>query len=358
MFKKASIFVLLVLFSVTGVSANSNLLPTFNDTKTTNHVGLHPGTPDDRQGGEDISTAVVIDSLPFGDTGNTSDNVDDYDFECPYGPSTSPDVVYSFTPTEDLIISVDLCGSSYDTKTYIYDSSLNIVECNDDYYLNDNCGDYVSKIEIAYLEAGETYFIVVDGYGGDFGDYILEVDEAVFVPPCYLTCEDDEGEPEIVDGYQDSFNNGCSNGDMNFSNFVSSGNGELYFGGTCGYFFSSSGGSDRDTDWYLATIGSSGVIEWTLDAELETYGFLLGPNNCDEVGVVDTILAGPCAPLTMTIEGTPGDVVWLWIGPSTFEGPSGFVGHEYKYLCTFTGLWDETIDTEKVAFEEIKTLYR
>ncbi|MBK7701554.1 MAG: hypothetical protein IPI34_01025 [bacterium] len=30
---------------------------------------------------------------------------------CPYSDSTSPDVVYSFTPMTDLVLTVDLCGS-------------------------------------------------------------------------------------------------------------------------------------------------------------------------------------------------------------------------------------------------------
>ena len=85
--------------------------------KNDSHVLINPGTPDGREGGETVDTAFPILSLPFSDTGNTCDNIHDYDEACPYMGSDSKDVVYSFTPGTDLSIDVDLCGSSYDTKT-------------------------------------------------------------------------------------------------------------------------------------------------------------------------------------------------------------------------------------------------
>ena len=40
---------------------------------------------------------TVIDALPYVMMGTTVGYTDDYDEECPYTGSTSPDVVYSFT---------------------------------------------------------------------------------------------------------------------------------------------------------------------------------------------------------------------------------------------------------------------
>ena len=56
-----------------------------------------------RQGGETVADAVVIAALPYNDSGTTAGYVDDYDEVCPYTGSTSPDVVYSYTPTEEMI---------------------------------------------------------------------------------------------------------------------------------------------------------------------------------------------------------------------------------------------------------------
>ena len=331
-----------------------------NGIKTNNHLGMNPGTPDGREGGEDIATAVIIASLPFDDTGNTSDNVNDYDAVCPYSGSTAPDVVYSYTPTTDEYIQVDLCGSGYDTKTYIFDSALNLVDCNDDAYEDDICGEYVSLIEIAALNAGETYYIVIDGYGQDAGDYVLNVTTTFPISPCILDVEDDEGEPELVDGYIDSFNNGCRSGGFgqNFSHLVGDGNGELVYGGQSGWYILADGVMSREADWFTIIVGDNGLVEWTLDAEQETYGFLVGPNDCSNVGVIDSILVGPCAPLTLTIEGMPGEVIWLWVGPSAFEPPVGFLGNEYMYQSQFTGLMEGTVATDRISFEGLKSLYR
>ena len=110
----------LILFLITPALALSMELGNVNiSSKDNQHVGLNPGTADGRQGGEDMASAVPIDEMPFNDTGNTSDNLDDYDEICPYGGSISPDVVYSYTPLNDEVLTIDLCGSSYDTKVYV-----------------------------------------------------------------------------------------------------------------------------------------------------------------------------------------------------------------------------------------------
>jgi len=211
------------------ISSSMDLGNTRHTTKDNQHVGQNPGLADGREGGENIDTAFVIDAVPFTDTGNTSDNIDDQDDFCPYTGSTSPDVVYSYTPVGDEVIEIDLCGSSYDTKVYVWDSAMNSVACNDDFYFDDICGQYVSFIEYASLIGGETYYIFIDGYGGDSGDYILNVASHMPPPLCSIDCDDDEGEPAIVDGYSDAFNNGCGNSPhgLNFSELVGDGAGEL-----------------------------------------------------------------------------------------------------------------------------------
>jgi hypothetical protein len=138
--------------------------------------------PGDRVGGEDIATAVVIASIPYVDTGNTCGYLDDYEEACPYAGSTAPDVVYAYSPPSDIPVDIDLCGSSYDTKVFVYENMWtpgNPYACNDDYYdVGDPCGNWVSKIEQLTLVAGNIYYIVVDGYNIDCGDYRLEISVA------------------------------------------------------------------------------------------------------------------------------------------------------------------------------------
>ena len=134
------------------------------------------------EGGEDISSAIEITSLPFSGSGNTCDNLDDYDEDCGEGTSLSPDVVYSYTPTDDIMVTLDLCNSNYDTKMMVYvNDPFTLVACNDDFYgSGDPCGEYVSKIEDMVMEMGNTYYIVVDGYGDECGVYQLSMISTAF----------------------------------------------------------------------------------------------------------------------------------------------------------------------------------
>ncbi len=126
-------------------------------------------------GGENVATAVVISSLPFTDQGSTGGASDDYDESCPFVAPGSGDLVYAYTPIATDTVVVDLCASEYDTKVYVYVNSAtpgNPYACNDDW-----CGDDRYKSRIAFMEvlADSTYYIVVDGFGGDAGSYTLEV---------------------------------------------------------------------------------------------------------------------------------------------------------------------------------------
>ncbi len=160
-----------------------------------------------REGGETVEDALPIDALPFTDTGETCDNINDYDEACPYTGSTAPDVVYVFSPGEEGVIDIDLCASLYDTKVYVYDLEGgygfgNPLACNDDA----GCGysGYQSLIEGCSVTAGHTYHIVVDGYGESCGEYELTIDRQ---EPCVVECPAGavfEGEPPLVDDYEDT----------------------------------------------------------------------------------------------------------------------------------------------------------
>ncbi|MBL7033736.1 MAG: T9SS type A sorting domain-containing protein [Candidatus Delongbacteria bacterium] len=144
-----------------------------------------------RQGGEDVNSATPI-TLPHNSAGTTIGFVDDYDEACPYTGSTAPDVVYSFAPGADMVVDITLCnGSDYDTKLFVYENSATPgapYACNDD-----SCPGYVSELPDLFLTGGNTYFIVVDGYYGSSGNYVLDVTEDVFIPPpANDTCENAE----------------------------------------------------------------------------------------------------------------------------------------------------------------------
>ena len=157
------------------------------------------------QGGDTIASATVIPAMPYNDSGTTVGYTNDYDEVCPYTNSTSPDVVYKYVAGSTVYVDIDLCGSGYDTKLYVYDAGMALIACNDDFYFGAPCGTYVSKVENVPFNAGGTYYIVVDGYGSASGDYVLAVIAAS--GPCVLDCPIDgvpEGEPPLVDDYVDN----------------------------------------------------------------------------------------------------------------------------------------------------------
>ncbi|MBN1457008.1 MAG: hypothetical protein JW912_04060 [Sedimentisphaerales bacterium] len=137
------------------------------------------------QGGDDCSTATVISALPYTDTGDTTGQTDDYDEICPYDAPGSPDVVYSYTPASNITVDIDLCNSAYDTKLYVYESTCGAyqsgsqIACNDD-----DCGSdgFKSQLNSVTLTGGNTYYIIVDGFGESAGTYEINVTERIVLP--------------------------------------------------------------------------------------------------------------------------------------------------------------------------------
>lgn len=144
------------------------------------------------QGGEDCGTATVIPALPYTDNGNTSAAADDYNEFCSAQVSGAPDVVYQFTPTTSVIVDLSLCQGTtdYDTKMYIYENTCPLsgsgptgapYACNDDQCSNPPLFtfNWISSISGVAMTPGNTYYIVVDGYGsGSSGDYTLNITAA------------------------------------------------------------------------------------------------------------------------------------------------------------------------------------
>ncbi len=314
----------------------------------------------ERQGGDTILNATVISGdLPYNDSGTTAGHTDDYDEVCPYTQSTAADVVYSYTPAYAVDVDIDLCGSGYDTKLYVYDSDLNVVACNDDYYTGDPCGAYVSKLENVILLAGETYYLIIDGYGSDYGDYVLDMSENV---PCVVECPAysyPEGEPPLDYDYVDNWNGGCNTLGVPFQHLSGDGSGECVLCGVSGWYLFQ-GSNFRDTDWLCLTMGPQGQwgqIEIVGEAEYATYLFELGPHDCNVVDIVQQVELQPCVEGTMAITGySSHEVVWLWAGPTVFAPPSGSAPQMYDYVLWISGLFPP-VATDATSWSTVKALF-
>lgn len=101
---------------------------------------------------------------------------------------SGPEVAFEWTPNASGLATISTCGGSTNFDTVLYVRSDDCVSgaevaCNDD---ADTCG-LQSTVEVA-VTAGQKYYIFVDGYGGESGDFTLTVtpptacDSATVIP--------------------------------------------------------------------------------------------------------------------------------------------------------------------------------
>lgn len=342
--------VLALVLGLVGVAAASDL----GNQAPAKAPGVYPiNVPNPvLQGGDTVANATVIPGLPYNDSGTTVGYNDDYSSSC-YFAGGAPDVVYSIVvPAGVEGLHVALCGSTYDTGLSILNSALVEIACNDDF-----CG-LQSEIEFVPVNAGETYYIIVDGYSSASGSYILDVE--LPPPPCVLECPAGgyaEGEPDLVNDYVDNYNGGCNTPPgFPFQPLTADENGDLILCGVSGWYLSA-GSQYRDTDWYILSMGAGGSIEITADAEYATFFFELAPQICDQVAVAQQITAGPCAEAFMTISGYgSGSPVWFWAGPTVFAPPAG--DNMYDYVVWFSGLEPGIVATQTTTWGNVKALYQ
>lgn len=308
--------------------------------------------PQPNVGGDTIGSAVAIPALPYNDGGNTCSFNNDYDEACPYTGSTSPDVVYSYSPAADEAIDIALCTSLYDTKVYVYENAAgNLVACNDD-----ACGSDSFKSELVGVPvtAGNTYYIVVDGYGGDCGDYSLDVIGNV---PCVVDCPPGstlEGEPDCGTNYNDAYNGGCNSSPNVFTNVPCGPNGAVTVCGRYGGFLFN-GLSYRDTDWYQLdpdAVGPDGVTVCVTGAYDTLSGYLNANLGCGAPAFVDALITGPCDTACYNI---PAGNWWVFVATSGF-GPLLPCGGEYT--ITIDGYDCPPVSVENASWGEIKALHR
>jgi hypothetical protein len=302
--------------------------------------------------GDTIEDPFVIDDLPFTGSGDTCPFAHDYDEVCPYTGSASPDVVYRYDCEYTSPVIIDLCVSQYDTKVFVYENEYvhgDPIACNDDF---PGCGPngYRSWLMVEFY-AGNTYYIVVDGYGSDCGVYEMYVQNFMHCAPCpggaFI-----ETEPFCIDPENDVHNGGC-NSDPPVFDYLEPSEGVIDICGTSGTYHQS--GTDwRDTDWYQIDLASESEITFLGIAQFSLrIGFVDGREGCEGgSGFYSYIDVQPCH-VAELVEVLPAGTWWLWVGPVDFAGvPCG-----EPYACELTGYTTVT-PVESTSWSMLKALHR
>ncbi|MHC4497795.1 MAG: DUF7901 domain-containing protein, partial [Planctomycetota bacterium] len=113
----------------------------------------------------------------------------------------SPNIWYCYTATCTGLVTVSLCGSSYDTMLAVYNgcdcypASSDLIECNDDHDCN---GAFSWQSQITFhAAAGSDYLIEVGGYGTNTGQGLLSI--SCCPAPANDDCNDAEPVSDVAD---------------------------------------------------------------------------------------------------------------------------------------------------------------
>ena len=102
--------------------------------------------------------------------GSTAALADNHDGRC--ATDTGNEAVWRYTTDTARGVTIDTAGSSFDTVVYVRSSCSGYEwSCNDDYYGSRQGQLYFSA------QPGVDYYIFVDGWGTESGDYVFELTE-------------------------------------------------------------------------------------------------------------------------------------------------------------------------------------
>jgi hypothetical protein len=286
----------------------------------------HQSTPSgSRGGGEDfVSATVLVDSdfFPGGtwtDSGTTIGFADDYDAACGGGTSTSPDAVYLllFTHPGLTHIDIELCDADYDTKMMVYEFfTEELIACSEDYCGIDGYRSVVLNLDVTDYWIGTGIYIVVDGWGGESGNYVLNVSEAD-------SCDWSAPGGATVEGETCGIreNDGCN---MVSPVFIDVVDGEVVWAKTW------ADTNFRDTDWYRLTVSEPDSLMMIFSAPSTNqlvYGMVTtntpGSGNCgDLTGIISPykIFADACAVDTLKMYLPSAGTYFLFVARSEYWG--------------------------------------
>jgi hypothetical protein len=208
---------------------------------------------------------------------------------------------------------------------------------------------------------GERYYVVIDGYGNDAGEYLARIEMDCLPPPCLdARCSESgvaENEPPLIEGYADVFNSGCGVDPPAFQALEPvDGSESLEFCGQTGWF-RQAGTWARDEDWLqLTSAGSNVRVETNSTHFLWTRCDVLFLADCQDISTLEYQM-GVCDPGVLDILSHPGELVYLRITP-LHEVPDACAPTQGLYTLRIDGITGSVVDTEGMRWDSLKSLYR
>ena len=264
------------------------------------------------QGGDNFNDAFVITSLPFHDTGSTVSYANDWTPPCCPECMNGPDVVYSYTPTSDIVVNVNTCGATWYDVLYIFENDENTsIGCN---LMETSVCPPRSVIDGVQLYAGNTYYFVEDGYmelSGEYGIHITPVISLDCPPEATL-----EGEPDCGYGYVDTYNGGCSvpthaSTPINLGDVIC---------GSSGVYVRNDS-TFRDADWYRIELTEPTLLTWSAVAEFPPQIFIIdgAGDDCDLAKITNDKQSVMGDTVSIQHNAVPG-VYYFFVSTASYNG--------------------------------------
>ncbi len=276
--------------------------------------------------GSDTCPGTPLFGLPVVVTGTTSGYANNHAPYSPCGTTGAADVVYSFVPSHTLSYTITTEGSSYDTYLYIIGGGpcpgTTQVGCDDD------SGPGTTSLITVTLNGGTPYYIYVDGWQSNEGNYVLTIRDN-----CEVTCQ--PGDliecPEVRQTGHElvDCNGACYNPIPTWQDIFP-------FQTVCGRLFTytdGSGQSNRDQDIYRFTLTEPCSLRISLQTEVSARVFVLSDNCPWSLLYEAPLWQYPCSTTTNITQCFQPGTYNLWIASANFDGINDY--RDYRLSLEF-----------------------
>jgi hypothetical protein len=300
---------------------------------------LYAQLPRDRAALDDGSdacpaTTIPVNIIPWTDYGTTFGAVNNFNPISPCGPTYAPDKIYRYVPNYTATYSFDTFGSTYDTQIYVNTGGAcpgtTQVACNDDMYGSQ------SQVLLT-MNAGQEYFIIVDGFQGYSGNFVLHLTNTCLLgnsSSWQQECVENPADPAFA---MFDCDGGCSNGlyggieqwqTLNFCQLLH-GNAFTYTG--------PDNFSKRDTDHYTFTLSEPCSVKVSYLSVFTSNIVLSYHGACPENNLFSLINIPACMTVAPVTPCLPAGTYTLSIMPSFFAGmtdPHSYLSLVEAFPCS------------------------